>query len=109
MQVYQRLDEPLPVVGQRFCLSVKDVRDVAPYSQYIRVMDVKSIVRTFVTKEGQEFQRRVVTMAVSDALLYDFKGIEYPDIRYAAAQARLLETQVADTASYFGVDRKSVV
>ena len=25
------------------------------------------------------------------------------DIRYAAAQARLLETQVADTASYFGV------
>lgn len=103
VQVYQRLDEPLPVVGQRFRLSVKDVPNVAPYSQYIRVMDVKSIVRTFVTKEGQEFQRRVVTMAVSDALLYDFKGIEYPDIRYAAAQARLQETQVADTASYFGV------
>lgn len=96
LQAYQRPEEAIPVVGQRYCVR-EGVR-----TQYVRVTDVQTVVRTFITREGKEFQRRVITMTLTDALVADFAGIDYPDIRYADPPAKLLETQVADTAQYYG-------
>lgn len=97
MQAYQRPEQTQPVVGQRYCLKS------ATAQQYMRVMDVQHEVRTFETPEGKEFQRRVVKMEISDALVHDFPGVAYPSPTYANPPSQLLETQVADTASYYGV------
>ena len=97
VQAYQRPEQTLPVVGQRYCLKS------ATAQQYMRVMDVQHEVRTFETPEGKEFQRRVVKMEISDALVHDFPGVAYPSPTYANPPSQLLETQVADTASYYGV------
>lgn len=97
VQAYQRLEQPLPLVGQRYCLKSEAAQ------QYMRIVDVKSEVRTFETPDGREFQRRVVKMEISDALVHDFAGTAYPSPTYANPPTKLLETQVADTASYYGV------
>lgn len=98
VQAYQRVEADIPVVGQRFCL-----RDRAGNTQYIRIADIEHQVRTFERNDGTEFQRRVLKIEISDALTRDFAGIAYPVTGYGNADTKILETQVADTASYYGV------
>lgn len=47
--------------------------------------------------------RRVVKMEISNPLTRDFDGVDYPVKGYAAPKVKILETQVADSAAYYGV------
>lgn len=103
VQAYQRPEEPLPLIGEVYCLR-QDKRGYAQREQYIRVARVSSEVRTFTDRAtGKDFQRAVVKMEISDPLTEDFLGVDYPDIAYADAPCKLRETHVADGASYGGV------
>ena len=104
IQAYQRPEDtvPLPKVGERFCL--RDSKDSR--MEYFRIAAVSSEIRTFETQTGgnvREFQRRVIKMEITDALTQDFAGVDYPVEGYANPTVKILETQVADSANYYGV------
>lgn len=101
VQAYQRVEEPLPQVGEVYCLR-QDKRGFEQAEQYIQVIRVTSENRTFVTPEGKEFVRAVVKMEISTPLIHDFLGIDYPVERYADNPCKIRETHVADGANYFG-------
>ncbi|MCP1659347.1 hypothetical protein [Neisseria perflava] len=101
IQAYQRTDATLPKVGERYCLEKGNTQE------YFRIAAVSSEVRTFeyVNSDGSviEFQRTVLNMEITSALTNDYSGIDYPVRGYANIDVAILETQVADSASYYGV------
>lgn len=100
--VYQRVEEPLPEIGDVFCLSNEDTGIVA-YQQYVRIEDVSHEVRTFTDDKG-DFTRRVVTMKIGATLRYEFAGVEVPSRETSRVAAALMRTTtVADASRYFGV------
>ena len=103
VQAYQRTDEPLPQVGDVYCLR-QDKRGYPAEEQYIQVIRVSSLNRTFTdTATGKDFVRTVVKLELSTALTSDFGGVDYPSIGYADAPCKLRETHIADGAQYYGV------
>lgn len=103
VQAYQRTDEPLPQVGDVYCLR-QDKRGYPEVEQYIQVIRVSSLNRTFTdTATGKDFIRTVVKLELSTALTSDFGGVDYPSIGYADAPCKLRETHIADGAQYYGV------
>ena len=103
VQAYQRPEEPLPLIGDVYCLR-QDKKGYPQHEQYIRVTRVSSEVRTFTDRaQGKEFQRAVVKMEISDPLEHDFIGVDYPDIAYVDNPCKLRETHVADGARFYGV------
>ena len=103
VQAYQRTDEPLPQVGDVYCLR-QDKRGYPEVEQYIQVIRVSSLNRTFTdTATGKDFVRTVVKLELSTALTADFGGVDYPSIGYADAPCKLRETHIADGAQYYGV------
>ncbi|WP_165006244.1 hypothetical protein [Neisseria yangbaofengii] len=109
IQAYQRVEAPLPKVGERYCLEFSDTRNAATQRryEYFRVQNLESEVRTFeIPQPGgtvKEIQRRVVKMEITNPLVNDYEGVNYPVEGYAGAPVKILETQVADSASYYGV------
>lgn len=95
VQAYQRVGEALPLVGERYCLQS------AGKTEYFRIAKVSGEARTFTDNNG-DFQRLVVKMELQDALTQDHQGIAYPARGYAKAETKILETQVADSAHYYG-------
>ena len=103
VQAYQRTDEPLPQVGDVYCLR-QDKRGYPAEEQYIQVIRVSSLNRTFTdVASGKDFVRTVVKLELSTALTSDFVGVDYPSIGYADAPCKLRETHIADGAQYYGV------
>ena len=103
VQAYQRTDEPLPLVGDVYCLR-QDKRGYPAEEQYIQVIRVSSLNRTFTdVASGKDFVRTVVKLELSTALTSDFVGVDYPSIGYADAPCKLRETHIADGAQYYGV------
>lgn len=103
VQAYQRTDEPLPLVGDVYCLR-QDKRGYPAEEQYIQVIRVSSLNRTFTdAASGKDFVRTVVKLELSTALTSDFVGVDYPSIGYADAPCKLRETHIADGAQYYGV------
>ena len=103
VQAYQRPEEPLPLIGDVYCLR-QDKKGYPQHEQYIRVTRVSSEVRTFTDRAtGKDFQRAVVKMEISDPLEHDFIGVDYPDIAYVDNPCKLRETHVADGARFYGV------
>lgn len=103
---YQRTEEPLPEIGEVFCLSSEAGQTVTAY-QYFRVQSVESEVRTFTESLGSgyvDFKRRVVTIGTGVPLRYDFTGPETPTQNSAVARpSKLRTTTVVDAARYFGI------
>ena len=90
VQAYQRTDEPLPQVGDVYCLR-QDKRGYPEVEQYIQVIRVSSLNRTFTdVASGKDFVRTVVKLELSTALTADFVGVDYPSIGYADAPCKLL-------------------
>lgn len=103
IQAYQRPGEPLPLVGDVYCLR-QDKRGYPQQEQYIKVIRVASEDRTFTdAATGKDFVRTVVKMEISTALTADFIGVDYPSIAYADPVCKLRETHIADGAQYYGV------
>lgn len=100
--VYQRVEEPLPEVGEVYCLS-KEVGGITAYQQFVRVSDITHEVRTFTDVNG-EFKCRVVTLKIGASLRYEFRGPDSPS-RYSGVgrEALVRATTVADASRYFGI------
>ncbi|ATD64115.1 hypothetical protein ACFPVS_08960 [Neisseria weixii] len=109
IQAYQRVEAPLPKVGERYCLEFTDTRNSAAARryEYFRIQNLESEIRTFEIPlpngETKEIRRRVVKMEITNPLVNDYEGVNYPVEGYANAPVKILETQVADSASYYGV------
>lgn len=104
IQAYQRVGEPLPLVGDIYCLR-QDKAGYPKIEQYIQVTRVTSEDRTFTTQSGggKDFSRTVVKMEVSSQLVADFIGVDYPSETYVDNPCKMRETSVADAAQYHGV------
>lgn len=99
--VYQRIEEPLPEVGDVYCLS-DEPAGVTGGQQFVRVQDVSHEVRTF--DDNGEFQRQVVTLKIGAPLRQEFKGISSPSrISSARGNTLMRSTTVADASRYFGI------
>ena len=106
VQAYQRLGEPLPLVGDVYCLR-QDKAGYVKREQYIQVSRVTSEDRTFVTQVSsstpREFTVTVVKIEISNILEADFIGVDYPVEGYIDAPCKIRETSVADAAQYYGI------
>lgn len=102
--VYQRVEEPLPEIGEVYCLSNESGSTVTT-QQYVRIGDIEHEVRTFTDDKG-EFQRRVINIDVGVPLRYNFAGPDTPS-RYSgpARESKVRSTTVVDAARYFGIQK----
>lgn len=104
VMLIQLQDRALPSIGQVLMLR-KNEGLMTEVDQYARITAVSSSVLVF-TDTGGEFNRRVVTCTISDALRADFPGFQAiridSDMSYAG-KTRVFETVVADASQYFGI------
>ncbi|MBR7793776.1 hypothetical protein KDM87_14345 [Undibacterium sp. FT147W] len=102
--VLQDVDTPLPVVGDTFCLTMRE-GSTNTYEQFVRVTDVTSRIRTFADSEGV-YKKAEVLMTISDALTSDYIGFEAsrrgPDKTAYLTATKIYSTIVADAARYYG-------
>lgn len=101
VQAYQRIGEPLPLVGDVYCLR-QDKSGYPNVEQYIQVTKVSSENRTF-SLSDKVFTRTVVKMETSNKLKTDLIGTDYPVEGYANTPCKIRETHVADAGRYYGV------
>lgn len=103
--VYCMQDAPSPEINQTLCLSVEKV-GYSPDIQFVRVEEVVSrTTQTFwdgATGEAQ-FQRDVIVIAITTALLFDFPGQEVARNTSIKPPTRVRLTSVADASSYFSI------
>lgn len=98
---YQRVEEPLPEVGEVFCISNETV--VPAIQQFVRITDVSHEVRIFTDSNG-EYPRRVLVLKTSAVLRYQFNGLDEPQRHTRAVAAAMIRlTTVADASRYFGI------
>lgn len=103
VQAYQRQGEPLPLVGNRYCLR-QDKKGYENVEQYIQVTAVQAEDRTFTNPQtNKDFVRTVIQLEISQKLEHDFIGAEYPSEYYIDNPCKIRETHVADAGEYFGV------
>lgn len=101
IQVYQRAGEPLPAIGDTLCLD-QNRQGYTTASQFVQIVKIEQAERTFLEGE-REFTRMVLKLEISQPLLHDFVGINYPSPRYADAPCKVRETHVVDAGQYYGV------
>lgn len=99
--LYQRVEEPIPDVGQVLCLSV-EASGYAAVQQYVKIDEVAHEVRTFTDGTG-DFQRRVLMIKITSALVQTFIGAEPARLTTDTAPTKVRDTQVADTSHYYGI------
>ncbi|STZ63940.1 Uncharacterised protein [Moraxella lacunata] len=101
VQAYQTVGEPLPLVGDVYCLR-QDKRGYETAEQYIKVISVSSEERTFYAGE-KSFNKTVIKMEISQPLEHSFVGVEYPVQGHTDAPCKIRETHVADAGQYYGI------
>lgn len=103
---YQRVEAPLPEVGDVMCLSTEEA-GVVTAQQYFRVQSVNHEVQTFTEQIGTtvvEFERRVVTLGTGASLRHEFNGPESPSqLTSTLRPTRLRTTSFVDAARYYGI------
>ena len=104
VQLYQRVEESLPEVGDVYCLS-KETAGITAYQQFVRIGDITHEVRTFADDAG-EFNVRVLMLKIGAPLRYEFAGPQIPTRVSSVVKAAICRmTTVADVARYFGIKR----
>lgn len=105
--MYCLKDAPTPEINETFALSVEKVGFTANV-QYIRVQEVVSrVTQTFIDDSGA-FDRDVIVLNTTTALLYDFPGQEASRFTSVKPPTRIRKTNVADASSYFGVKKTTL-
>lgn len=108
LTMYCLRDAATPEINQTFALSVEAVGYPAQV-QYVRVEDVVSrTTQSFVDVDGV-FERDVVIITTTTALLHDFPGQEAYRLTSAKPPTRIRLTNVADASSYYSVKPLSLV
>ena len=100
VQVYQMVTAALPVVGQVLALRV--MVNGAPVYDFIRIERFSHSIETY-EENNVEFQRRLIKMVTQQPLERDFIGTERVSRHEVLPPARVLETQIADSAKYYGI------
>jgi hypothetical protein len=102
--VWMHPDEPIPEVGDVLVLSVESDLYAAA-QQYVRISKIASdIVRTFrIDTSVGPFEARVLTLEIGTTLRQRFPGIAPSWKSTAISPTRVRETQIADSAVYYGV------
>jgi hypothetical protein len=107
IQLFQRVGVETPPIGRTLVL-IKNEGLPSEALQYVRVIRVESVQRTFsvVTSAGNvvDFQANVVSCDISDALRMDFPGSP-PSVTYSRVGGSTVtrDTTVADAGVYYGV------
>lgn len=103
VQLFQRPLAELPTVGKTLTL-VEGEGTASEKVQYVRVTSVSSVARTFGAINVSDYEANIVTLGISDALRYDFKGSPAsPYFTYASGTTKIRDTVVADAGTYVGV------
>jgi len=103
IQLFQRPSVANPTIGRTLVL-VFDEGKTTERSQYVRIIRVDSIERTFTRTNGEAYQAKVVSCDISDALRYAFPGSPDNEFFTVAKDKTLTrDTSVADAGSYCGV------
>jgi hypothetical protein len=107
LQIFQRESESPPNVGETLVL-VYNEGQPTERKQFVRATGTSSITRTYTVagSNGRTYKASVVTVALSDALRYDFPGSAQNEY-YAreSTKTRIRSTSVADAAEYYGAVR----
>ena len=100
----QRVERADPGIGDVVLLR-KNEGLTNELDQYVRITAAASVVSTFTDSQG-DFQRKVVTLSISDALRESFPGFDAiradASISYVG-KTKTYETVVADASNYFGI------
>lgn len=105
VQLFQRTSDIVPNVGQTLVI-VQDEGLSTQKEQYVRIIDVSVVTRQFTdTTSGiVDYEAAVVSLSISDALRYDFKGsVANRYFRRDSGAAIVRDTVVADAGMYTGV------
>jgi hypothetical protein len=103
IQLFQRPSDAVPNVGQTLVL-IENEGLPTQKEQYIRATAVSVVERSFTYNTDQDYKAAVVTVAISDALRFDFTGSPASRTFTRAANAtRVRDTVVADAGTYVGV------
>ena len=100
IKTYQREDAPLPVVGQNYAL--RQVINNQEVFEFIRVEKFTHAIKTYEDDKGT-FTRRELDIITPQALERDFIGVETANRYKATPPARVMHTQIADAAQYYGI------
>lgn len=101
ISTYQRVEEPLPDVGDVLVLSV-EASGHTPAEQYVRITDVEHEVRTFTDDRG-DYDRRVMLIKIASTLSQTFTGAEPSRYSTDPSPTKIRVTQVADASRYYGI------
>lgn len=103
IQLAMRPQDDEPKVGQGLGL-VQNEGLGTEFSQFVRVTKVTSQDRTFVDHQNRDVLRKVVTVEISDPLLYTFTGPSvFQAVQGISGPAICRDTRVANAASYYGI------
>lgn len=105
ISVWQRAAVPLPEIGAVWCL-VQNEGLSTQYEQYVRITRCAHKLMDFYEQRGEQtvkFTVRILTVELSDALLYDFEGVPPTSYDVSTAKATIRETLPIDAAHYFGM------
>jgi hypothetical protein len=105
VRLYARIEAPLPEVGNVYLMSEENSSGtVIGEQQYVRVQEVSHEIQTFTDEKG-DFERRVITIEISNPLRRTYPGNDAPS-RFTAASVsatKFRDTTVADAARYYGI------
>lgn len=103
IQLFQRPDTVVPVVGQTIVL-VQNEGQVTQIEQYVRATEVSYIEQTFNIDAERTYKAWIVSVEISDALRTDFTGSPPSPLFTKTTNGTLIrDTVVADAATYVGV------
>jgi hypothetical protein len=103
IQLFQRVSAAVPNVGQTLVL-IENEGLPTQKEQYVRATAVSVVERSFTYHTDQDYQAAVVTVAISDALRFDFTGSPASrSFTRAAGATKVRDTVVADAGTYVGV------
>ncbi len=103
IQLFQRPTTPDPTIGRTLVLVYREgLSDEV--IQYVRTIRVESVVNSYINANGREYQGKVCTCEISDALRTSFLG-SAPNDGFVATVGKTFvrDTSVADAGSYYGV------
>lgn len=104
IQLFQRPNAEVPNVGHTLTLVYAEGL-AGEKEQYVRATEVSVVIQLFYDADSkQDYEAAVVTVSLSDALRYDFKGS--PAARTftrATDSTKIRDTVVADAGTYVGV------
>ncbi|RZJ63016.1 MAG: hypothetical protein EON49_00250 [Acidovorax sp.] len=103
VQLFQRSSDAVPNVGQTLVL-IENEGLPTQKEQYIRATAVSVVERSFTYNTDQDYKAAVVTVAISDALRFDFTGSPASrTFTRATNSTKVRDTVVADAGTYVGV------